>query len=98
MVLASNVRVPAACTKIRPFNFAPVSMALTPSNAKMFPMNEVVVPRVTEVPICHHTLQGSPPVTDEPDAVISVDTVLKIQTPEPVRVRFPLSEKELESQ
>jgi hypothetical protein len=61
-------------------------------------MNEVVVSRVAELPILHHTLQGSPPVTDEPGDVMSVDTVLKIQTPDPVRVRFPLSEKLLVEQ
>jgi len=98
MVLSSNVSVPAACTKIRPFNVAPVFMALTPFNAKTFPSNEVVVSSVTELPILHHRLQGSPPVTDEPGDVISVETVLKIQTPDPVSVRFPLSEKLLVEQ
>jgi hypothetical protein len=73
-------------------------MALTPFKARMFPMNDVVVSSVTELPILHHTLQGSPPVTDEPGEVISVDTVLKIQTPDPVRLRFPLSEKLLVEQ
>ena len=98
MVLESSVSVPAACPKIRPFKVAPVCMALTPFSAKIFPMNEVVVPRVTELPILHHTLQGSPPVTDEPGDVMSVDTVLKIQTPDPVRFRLPLSEKLLVEQ
>ena len=58
-------------------------------SAKIFPMNEVVVSSVAELPTLHHTLQGSPPVTDEPGDVIRVDTVLKIQTPDPVRFRFP---------
>jgi hypothetical protein len=62
-------------------------------SAKIFPLNEVVVPRVAELPILHHTLQGSPPVTDEPGDVMRVDAVLKIQTPDPVRLRFPVSEK-----
>ena len=98
MMLESNVSVPAACTKIRPFKVAPVCIALTPLSARTFPMNDVVVPRVTELPILHHTLQGSPPVTDDADDVMSVDTVLKIHTPDPVRVRFPLSEKLLVEQ
>lgn len=98
IVLASNVTVPAACAKTRPFKVAPVCKAVTPLSAKIFPMNEVVVLRVAELPILHHTLQASPPVTDEPGDVMSVDTVLKIQTPEPVRFRFPLSEKLLVEQ
>jgi hypothetical protein len=98
MVLAFNVTVPAACAKTRPFKIAPAFRAVVPLSAKILPINDVVVPRVAELPIRHHTLQGSPPVTDEPDDVISVDTVLKIQTPEPVRVRFPLSVKLLVEQ
>jgi hypothetical protein len=98
IVLAFSVTVPAACAKTRPFKVAPVFRAVTPLSAKMFPMNEVVVPRVAELPIRHHTLQGSPPVTDEPDDVMSVDTVLKIQTPDPVSVRLPDKEKLLVEQ
>jgi len=59
----------------------------------MFPSNEVAVSSVTALPILHHRLQGSPPVTDEFGDVISVDTVLKIQGPDPVSVRFPVSRK-----
>ena len=98
MVFPSKVTVPAVCTKSRPFKVAPVFRALTPLSAKIFPINEVVVPRVTELPTLHHTLQGSSPVTDEPGEVISVDTVLKIQTPDPVRFKFPDSEKLLVEQ
>lgn len=98
IVLASSVTVPADCAKTRPFKVAPVCRAVTPLSAKIFPMNEVVVLRVAELPILHHTLQASPPVTDEPGDVMSVETVLKIQTPEPVRFRFPLSEKLLVEQ
>jgi hypothetical protein len=98
MTLASNVNVPADNVKTRPFKVAPVSRAVTPFCAIIVPINEVVVPSVAELPILHHTLQGSPPVTDEPDEVIIVDTVLKIQTPDPVRVRFPLKVKLLVEQ
>lgn len=61
-------------------------------------MNEVLVPRVAELPTLHHTLQGSPPVTEEFDDVMSVETLLNIQTPDPVRVRLPLKEKLLVEQ
>src|SRR5688572_10509234 len=98
MVLESNVTVPAACTNRRPSKVAPVFIALTPLSAKILPMKEVVVSRVTELPILHHTLQGSPPVTEDPGDVISVETVLKIQTPEPVRFKFPLNVKLLVEQ
>ena len=98
IVLASSVNVPADNTKTRPSSVAPVSKAVTPFCAMMVPINEVVVARVAELPILHHTLQGSPPVTDEPEDVMIVDTVLKIQTPEPVRVRLPLSVKLLVEQ
>jgi hypothetical protein len=98
MVLASNVTVAADSPKKRPFKVAPVFIALTPFCDMTVPINEVVVSRVVELPIRHQTLQGSPPVTDEPGEVMSVDTVLKIQTPEPVRVRLPDSEKLLVEQ
>jgi hypothetical protein len=95
ILLASNVRVPPVPTKTRPFKVAPVFRAVTACAfpTKIFPSNEVVVSRVAALPILHHRLQGSPPVTDEPGDVISVVPVLKIQTPDPVRFRFPLSEK-----
>jgi hypothetical protein len=96
MVLESNVTWPV-CTRARPFKLALVFMVMSVS-AKIFPMSEVFESRVAELPILHHTLQGSPPVTDEPGDVMSVDTVLKIQTPDPTRVRFPVSEKLLVEQ
>ena len=61
--------------------------------AKILPLNEVVVSSVAELPILHHTLHGVPPVIDEPGDVIRVETVLKIQTPDPVRFRLPVREK-----
>ena len=98
IVLASNVTVPADKVKILPFRTAPVFKALIPFWAIIVPINEVVVPRVAELPTRHQTLHGSPPVTDEPGDVISVDTDLKIQTPEPVKVKFPLRLKLLVEQ
>ena len=69
-------------------------MTLSVLAITIFPINDVVVSRVAALPILHHTLHGSPPVTDEPGEVISVDTVLKIQTPDvPVRVKFLVSKK-----
>jgi hypothetical protein len=62
-------------------------------SARIFPMNEVVVSRVAELATLHHTLHGSPPVTDEPGEVMSVDADLKIQTPDPLSVKFPLNVK-----
>jgi hypothetical protein len=63
-------------------------------SARIFPMNEVVVARVADVSALHHTLHGSPPVTDEPEDVMIVAADLKIQTPDdPVRFRFPFSVK-----
>ena len=85
------------CARTRPFKVAPVFMVMEVS-AKILPINDVVVSRVAELPILHHTLQGSPPVTDEPGDVMRVDTVLKIQTPDPVSFKFPVNEKLLVEQ
>ena len=91
MLLVANVTAPV-CARARPFKLAPVFRPID-VDARIFPMNAVVVSRVAELPTLHHTLHGSPPVTDEPGDVISVDADLKIQTPDPVRVRFPLKVK-----
>jgi hypothetical protein len=98
MVLSSSVTVPADSAKTRPSKVAPVSKAVTPFCAIIVPINAVVVSRVAELPTLHHTLQGSPPVTDEPGDVMIVDTVLKIQTPVPVSCKFPLRVKLLVEQ
>ena len=91
MILVSNVTAPV-CAIARPFKVAPPFKVMD-SSARIFPLNAVVVPRVAELPTLHHTLQGSPPVTDEFVDVTSVDADLKIQTPDPVRFRFPVSKK-----
>jgi hypothetical protein len=88
MVLVIIVTAPT-CASARPFNMAPAFMEIEFST-RMFPMNTVDVSSVAELPTLHHTLQGSPPVTDEPGDVMSVVVALKIQTPVvPVSVRFP---------
>ena len=92
-MLVSNVTAPF-CARARPFKFAPL-VSVMDAKARIFPLNSEAVPSVAELPTLHHTLHGSPPVTDEPDDVISVESDLKIQTPDdPVRVRFPVSAKE----
>ena len=96
-MLVSNVTAPF-CARARPFKFAPL-VSVMDANASIFPLNSVAVPSVAELPTLHHTLHGSPPITDEPDAVVSVESDLKIQTPDdPVRVRFPISTKEPRAQ
>jgi hypothetical protein len=61
--------------------------------ARIFPMNVVPVPIVPDETSLHHTLHGSPPVTEELDDVVSVEADLKIHTPDPLSVRFPVSWK-----
>jgi hypothetical protein len=90
-VLVSNVTAPV-CARALPSRLAPVFREMDVS-ARIFPMKLVFVPRVAELTTLHHTLHGSPPVTDEPADVMSVDADLKIQTPDPLRVRFPESVK-----
>jgi hypothetical protein len=62
-------------------------------DARIFPMNEVPVPIVPDETSLHHTLHGSPPITEELDDVVSVAADLKIQTPDPLSSRFPVSMK-----
>ncbi len=95
-----RVILPPAWVNRRPFKLAPLFIALVipPGPAKILPTNEVVVSRVAPVAIRHHTLHGSPPVTDEPGDVIRVVAVLKIQTPEPVRAKVPVRVKLLVEQ
>ena len=91
MMLESSVTAPV-CARARPSKLALLFRVMDVS-ARIFPMNEVVVSRVAELATLHHTLHGSPPLTDEPGDVISVDADLKIQTPDPLSVRFPVSMK-----
>lgn len=91
ILLLSNTTWPV-CAITRPLRDAPLLRFIS-VRARIFPKNDVVVSRVAELPILHHTLQASPPVIDEPGDVMRVDTVLNIQTPVPVRLRLPLNEK-----
>jgi hypothetical protein len=93
LMMLESIDTSPVCARARPFNLAPVSRLMDVS-ARIFPMNLVVVWRVAELTTLHHTLHGSPPVTDEPDDVLSSDADLKIQTPDdPLSVRFPDSPK-----
>jgi hypothetical protein len=96
-ILLSSSETAPVWARARPFNLAPVFKVIE-TKARMFPSNEVFEPRVAELPTCHHTLDGFPPVTEEPEDVSNVDSVLKIHMPEPIRFKFPLSEKLLVEQ
>jgi len=98
IVFPFNVTVPASWVKILPFKVAPEFIAFMPSNEKMFPLNCVFEPRVIELPTLHQILQASPPVIDELDEVMIVVSLLKIQTPEPIKFKFPDSVKLLVEQ
>ncbi len=95
-LLVSNVTAPV-CARAPPFKVAPVFRVML-AYARIFPVNTVFVPRVAELPTCHHTSHGSPPTTLELGEVVSVLPALKIQTPDPVRVSVPDNEKELLAQ
>jgi hypothetical protein len=72
-VLLSSVTAPF-CARALPDKLAPVSKVML-VNARMFPMNEVVVPRVAELPTCQNTSQAEAPLmrfTEELLAVVSV--------------------------
>jgi hypothetical protein len=79
--LVSIVTAPF-CAKALPDTVAPVFKVMLVS-ARMFPTNEVVVPRVAELPTCQNRLQPEPPsmtFTDELLAVVSVDPIWKMKT------------------
>ena len=88
IVLASNVTEPV-CAKARPFKVAPVAMVMD-VDARIFPINEVYVPRDAELTTLHHTLHGSPPTILAVPEVIRSDDDLKIHTPDPLRVSVPV--------
>jgi hypothetical protein len=65
----------------------------------MVPTNLVVVPRVAELPTCQKTSHAwveSRTLTTELLAVVSLLPIWKIQGPEPVRVRVPVSSASVE--
>src|SRR4051812_39360216 len=96
ILFVSSVTAPFRASA-RPMMLAPV-FSVTLVSAIRFPINEVVVPSVAELPICHATPQGFPPlinVTDDPAAVVSVLPVLKMNVaaalPWALRVSAPVS-------
>jgi len=95
MVFVSIVTAPF-CAKARPFKLAPL-VSVMDVKARIFPMNDVPVPRVAELPTLHHTLHGSPSGTDtdEPTDVMSVEADLKIQGPDPMSIKVELNPKEV---
>jgi len=81
MLLVSNVTAPVRANAL-PIMLTPVFTVILVS-ARIFPLNEVVVPSVAELPTCQNTLQGEALLirtTDDADAVVSVLPILKIQT------------------
>ena len=86
-------RVMAACDRARPFKVAPVCIAMLVPES-IFPakvlFDPIILPAETSL---HQTLHGSPPVTVELADVVNVDADLKIQTPAPLSVRFPVNRK-----
>jgi hypothetical protein len=87
------VTAPALYARARPFKIEP-PFNWMPETARIFPMIGLVVSRVAALPTCHHTLHGSPPTILAPGLNRSVLTVLKIQTPDPLRMSVPDNEKE----
>ena len=85
--MLSNVTEPV-CARARPFKFAPVARVIE-VRARIFPINEVFVPRVAELTTRHHTLHGSPPTILASPDVMRVEADLKIQTPVPLSVSVP---------
>ncbi len=74
MVLPSRVIAPV-WTRTRPLTWAPV-FRVADVNARIVPLNDVVVPSVAEEPTCQKTLHAwAPPerATALPVAVVSVD-------------------------
>jgi hypothetical protein len=95
-VLLSSVTAPV-CARALPDKLAPVFKVML-VNARMFPMNEVVVPRVAELPTCQNTSQAEAPLmgfTEELLAVVSVLPIWKMKTapglPCPSRVSVPVN-------
>jgi hypothetical protein len=79
--LESSVTAPFRARTL-PETLAPLFRVMLVS-AMIFPMNDVDVPRVAELPTCQKTLHGWPPLvssTDEPAAVVRVLPVRNTQT------------------
>lgn len=88
IVLESN-DTPPVCARARPFRVAPVAIVME-VDTRIVPIRDVFVPRVAELAALHQTLHGSPPTILAVPEVIKSDADLKIQTPDPLRVRVPV--------
>ena len=88
IMLLSNVTSPV-CTITRPFKVARVFIVID-VDARMFPINELFVPKIDELTSLHHTLHGSPPTTLAVPEVMRSDDDKKIHTPDPLRVSVPV--------
>jgi hypothetical protein len=98
MVLSSSDTAPVRARAL-PSRLAPVFMVMLAS-ARMFPLSEVVVSTVAELPTCQNRLQPGPEpplvkTTDEPGAVVSVLPIWKTQTelgsPKALRMSCPVN-------
>jgi hypothetical protein len=100
MVLSLSVTAPVWARR-RPSTLAPV-FSVTDVSARMVPTNDVVVPRVAELPTCQKTLHACAPpsrTTELLEAVMRVDPAWKMKTefgsPPPFNVTVPFSAKAL---
>ena len=75
-VLLSSVTA-AFRARALPFTLALVFKVMLWS-ARIFPANEVVVPRVAELPTCHHTPQAEAPLVSVIEELLAVVSVLPI--------------------
>ena len=101
MTFESSVTAPLRA-RSRP-QIRAVVVSVIEVSARMFPWKAVAVPRVADEPICQNTPQPTPPfvkMTLDPEAVVSVVPILKIQTeaglPRPLSVSWPVSCAEVE--
>ena len=105
-VLEASVTAPLRA-RARPLKVVPVFMVMLES-ARMLPTNVVPVPSVAELPICQKTCGGRVwlpalmTATDDPDAVVSVEPVWKMNSasglPWKSRVNVPVRNAELSKQ
>ena len=97
MVLVSIVTAPVSARALPQPMVAPVFRVMLVS-ARIFPWNEVVVPRVAELPTCQKTFESVKlllKTTDELLAVVSALPIWKTNSalglPSVLRVRVPVS-------
>jgi hypothetical protein len=82
MTLSSSVTAPFRASARPSISVAPVFIVIDAS-ARMFPLKDVFVPNVAELPICQKTLHAWAPFLSSTrllDAVVSVDPTWKMKT------------------